>query len=90
MYSIQTTRKFEKDYVSAAKRNYDLNLLKTTVEILETKGKLPQKFKPHKLSGNYSDHWECHIKPDWLLIWSQNDTEKTITLVRTGTHSDLF
>jgi len=53
-------------------------------------GKLPPKYKPHILSGNYSGHWECHIKPDWLLIWLQDDNSKTITFVRTGTHSDLF
>ncbi|MFN4764653.1 type II toxin-antitoxin system YafQ family toxin [Gillisia sp. Q332] len=46
--------------------------------------------KSHKLSGNYKGRWECHIKPDWLLIWKQDDTKKEIYLERTGTHSDLF
>jgi len=51
---------------------------------------MPENFHPHKLSGNYKDSWECHIKPDWLLIWNINEKESEIWLVRTGTHSDLF
>jgi mRNA interferase YafQ len=53
-------------------------------------GTLPKKFLPHKLSGQYKDNWECHIKPDWLLIWNIDDQANEIWLVRTGTHSDLF
>ena len=60
------------------------------VEILEHVGKLPRKYKPHILSGNYIGYWECNIKPDWLLLWRQNDQTKVIELVRTETHSDLF
>jgi len=60
------------------------------IELLEISGKLPQNFKPHLLSGNFSGYWECHIKPDWLLIWRQNDKSRVIELVRTGTHADLF
>jgi mRNA interferase YafQ len=51
---------------------------------------LPAMYKPHVLSGDYSKHWECHIKPDWLLIWKQDEENKEIYLIRTGTHSDLF
>ena len=58
--------------------------------LLEQKSILPAKYKSHKLTGDYKGFWECHIQPDWLLIWLQDDTEKTITLARTGTHSDLF
>jgi mRNA interferase YafQ len=60
------------------------------LEILEVSGKLPHKYKSHILSGNFSGYRECHIKPDWLLIWRQNDRSKIIELARTGTHSDLF
>ena len=46
--------------------------------------------KPHKLSGDYVGCWECHIKPDWLLVWEQNDTELVLLMTNTGTHSDIF
>lgn len=90
MYEIKTTNKFEKDFARCAKRNLDLDALGKVVEILELTGKLSRNYKPHLLSGNYNGYWECHIKPDWLLIWRQNDQLKVIELVRTGTHSDLF
>jgi mRNA interferase YafQ len=56
----------------------------------EAKGKLPRIYKPHKLTGNYIDCWECHLQPDWLLVWKQNDTELILLFTNTGTHSDLF
>lgn len=90
MYKIQTTTRFEKDAIKCIKRNYDFLLLETVVSILESTGKLPSKYKAHKLSGKYDNCWECHIKPDWLLIWLQNEEQKTIALIATGTHSDLF
>lgn len=90
MYSIVTTSKFDKSLKLCKKRNYNLQLLKEVIDILQEKGKLPQNYKPHKLSGNYKDCWECHIKPDWLLIWKQNDSELILLLLVTGTHSDLF
>jgi len=71
-------------------RDYDFTLLKKILNLLVAKGKLPAKYKPHKLTGNYKGRWECHIKPDWLLIWLQDEKEKQITLERTGTHRDLF
>ena len=83
MYTITTTNKFDKSLKLCKKRNYDLSLLQVV-------SKLPQKYKPHKLSGNYKDCWECHIKPDWILVWKQNDTELILLLLDTGTHSDLF
>ena len=90
MYKIQTTNRFEKDVLKCIRRNYDFSLLETVVSILESTGKLPAKYKAHKLSGKYENCWECHIKPDWLLIWLQNDVVKSIVFVATGTHSDLF
>lgn len=89
-YNIEYTGKIKKDIKLAVKRNLNVELFKNVVEILEKDGKLPSKYKPHVLSGNYKGFWECHIQPDWLLIWEQNETIKLITLVRTGTHSDLF
>lgn len=90
MYSISYSNKFKKDIKLCQKRNYNFDELKLTIETLEEFGKLPTKYKAHKLSGNYSHHWECHIKPDWLLVWLQDDAQKEIILVRTGSHSDLF
>ena len=72
------------------KRNLNPDDLGEVLELLENKGKLPRRFKSHTLSGKYKGFWECHIKPDWLLIWRQNDLTKVIELTRTGTHSDLF
>lgn len=62
----------------------------TVVRLLSEYGKLPAKYKPHVLSGKYAGVWECHIEPDWLLLWKQNDTELTLLLLDTGTHSDIF
>lgn len=90
MYKITNQNRFKKDLKICKKRGYEYALLRKTVLKLAEKGKLPNSYKPHKLSGNYKGYWECHIKPDWLLIWLQDDENKEITLVRTGTHSDLF
>ena len=69
MYVIQTTNKFEKDTKRLVKRDYQISLLKETINTLEKVGSLPAKYKAHKLVGNYNEHWECHIKNDWLR-WS--------------------
>ena len=90
MYSIKTTNRFEKDFIKCVKRNYKIEALEKVLKILERSGKLPFNYKPHKLSGIFKGYWECHIKPDWLLIWKQNNNARVIELVRTGTHSDLF
>jgi mRNA interferase YafQ len=90
VYKISISNKFEKDFVKCARRKYDLELLGKVLEILESSGSLPKSYKSHILSGNYKVYWECHIKPDWLLLWKQDDVTKNIELVRTGTHSDLF
>jgi mRNA interferase YafQ len=67
-----------------------MKLLDKVVTTLVIEGKLPLKYKSHVLKGNYKGFWECHIQPDWLLVWEQNETIKLISLIRTGTHSDLF
>ena len=90
MYRLITTNTFEKNVVRCAKRGLSLDLLQKAVEQLENYGVLPPNYKPHILSGKYNGYWEAHIKPDWLLIWIKNDIQKTITLIGTGTHSDLF
>ena len=90
MYEVRMTKTFRKDTERCRKRGYDMELLKTAIRLLEANGKLPEVYRPHKLSGQYGGCWECHLKPDWLLIWEQNDTELTLLFLQTGTHSDLF
>jgi len=90
MYKIVATNQFKKDYKLCLKRGLKESKLVEVLTILEEKGKLPAKYKPHVLKGNYKGFWECHIQPDWLLIWEDSEEIKLITLNRTGTHSDLF
>ena len=90
MYEIRMTKTFRKDAERCRRRGYDMELLKTAIRLLETDGKLPATYHPHKLSAQYNGCWECHLKPDWLLIWEQNDTELVLLFTGTGTHSDLF
>ncbi len=84
---IQTSR-FRKDLKRMKRRGKDKEKLFYTVELLVRYGYLSARFKPHKLSGRWENVWECHIEPDWLLIYYV--TEKEIMLIRTGTHADLF
>lgn len=67
-----------------------MTLLRDVMALLSENGVLPSEYKPHKLSGKYNGLWECHIKPDWLLVWKQNDKELILLFTNTGTHSDLF
>lgn len=90
MYNLELTNQFKKDIKLAKKRGLDMKKLDEVVTVLVSEGNLPQQFKPHKLSGQYSGLWECHIKSDWLLIWEQKEEIRLISLIRTGNHSDLF
>jgi mRNA interferase YafQ len=90
MYEIIATNQFKKYYKQCMKRKFDIELLDDLAKTLAITGTVPQKHKPHILSGNQSGRWECHVKPNWLLIWVKDEKLKTITLISTGTHSDLF
>ncbi len=90
MYSIDYTNRFKKDLKRCQKRGLDLQLILDVIALLKTTGTLPMSYRPHKLSGNRDGQWECHIEPDWLMIWEQNDMELTLLFLQTGTHSDLF
>lgn len=68
----------------------DINLVSEVISILRETGSLPARYKPHKLSGDHIGEWECHIKPDWILVWEQNDSELRLLFMYTGTHADLF
>ena len=89
-YIIRYTSNFKKAYKRCKKRGLDMLLLKEVIRILSEEGKLPPTYHPHTLQGKYKDLWECHIQPDWLLIWEQNDKEFILYFLSTGTHSDLF
>ena len=90
MYSVQPTTKFQKDLKRIAKRGYDISLLTEVIKKLANGERLPEKNKDHALSGDYSGYRECHITPDWLLIYEIENDELILYLTRTGTHSDLF
>lgn len=80
--------RFKKDLKRIRKRGWDIRTLDAIVSLLQHGAQLPQNTFPHKLSGEYKGNWECHIAPDWLLIYDVNDKE--VLLERTGTHADLF
>lgn len=88
MLKLNTSTQFKKDYKTCIKRQYKMDLLQAVVDVLRVPDALPQKNRDHSLTGNYIPHRECHIQPDWMLIYYQTETE--LYLYRTGTHSDLF
>ena len=90
MLEVKFTSKFKKDYKLIKKRGMNINLLKEIVDKLANNIPLEEKYKDHELTGNYKGFRECHIQPDWLLIYLVEDNKLTLTLSRTGTHSDLF
>lgn len=89
-YEIKPSTKFQKDLKKIQKRGYNINLLKETLKILSSGNPLPEKYKDHSLSGNFIGCRECHITPDWLLIYEISNETLILYLTRTGTHSDLF
>lgn len=89
-YEIQRTSQFKKDYKLAIKRGCDINKLQKVVMILASGETLPEEYRDHPLRGNYSGYRECHIEPDWLLVYKITENVLVLTLYRTGTHSDLF
>lgn len=90
MYHVEYTNRFKKDLKRCMKRGLDVRKIYEAVKLLEVHGELPAQYKPHKLSGNMANQWECHVLPDWLMVWEQSDEEMTLLFLQTGTHSDLF
>lgn len=90
MYEISYTGQFKKDYKKAKKRGLPLNKLQRVIEILQSGEQLPPSFRDHALTGNWTGHRECHLEPDWLLIYYVQDDVLVLTMSRTGSHSDLF
>ncbi len=89
-YEIEYTGCFKDDVKRLKRRGYDMELLAAVVDLLRFDGVLPPQYKPHKLTGKHNGKWECHIKPDWLLVWKQEDDRLIMTMTNTGTHADLF
>ena len=84
------TNQFKKDYKQAMKRHLNIDILDDIIRMLANGEQLPEKYKDHALTGNWVGHRECHIQPDWLLIYRIENDLLVLTLTRTGTHSDLF
>lgn len=89
-YRIVQTSQFKKDLKTVIKRGYNLELLATVVDTLASGKMLPPKYRDHALIGNYKGCQECHITPDWLLVYEIDRDELFLYLTRTGTYSDLF
>lgn len=90
IYTIRPTTRFQKDLKRVQKRGYDLSLLTDVIKKLANGERLPEKNRDHNLGGDYSGCRECHITPDWLLVYELDNGELILYLTRTGTHSDLF
>ena len=88
MLNVRYSTRFKKDFKTCVKRGRKMLLLQQVIDTLRIPEPLPVKNREHNLSGNYSGYRECHVEPDWLLIYKQTDTE--LWLDRTGTHADLF
>jgi mRNA interferase YafQ len=88
MLTTRGVSQFKKDYKRCVKRGYEIEKLHDVIQSLASENGLEARFRDHALLGEYKDCRECHIEPDWLLIYLCSETE--LVLVRTGTHSDLF
>ena len=89
-YTVKPTTQFKKDYKLAMKRGLDIRLLEDVISDLAMGIPLPGKNRDHALSGNWVGHRECHVLPDWLLVYRIDDDVLVLTLSRTGSHSNLF
>ncbi len=90
MYQVKFTATFKKSYKLMKKRGLDFSALDEVVDLLRQGRQLDETYRDHGLSGNFAGFRECHIKPDWLLIYLVESDILTLTLVDTGTHSDIF
>lgn len=90
IYEVRFTTKFKKDLKLVKKQGKNLDKLFSVVDALANGEELEQKFRDHSLSGGYEGFRECHIEPDWLLIYKKNEEQIILYLSRTGSHSELF
>ena len=85
---LRTTTAFAKDLRRLERQRKDLDKLEELVDLLQARKPLPPRCRPHPLRGNWSGHWDCHVQPDWLLLYRVTETH--LILVRTGNHAELF
>ena len=89
-YDIKSTAQFKQDYKLAKKRGLDMKLLAKVINSLAEGDVLPAKHKDHALKGRWKGRRECHVLPNWLLVYQKTETTLVLDLFRTGTHSDIF
>ena len=89
MRTISRTSQFKKDVKLAEKRGKDLSKLRSVLDVLIAGQPLPAEYKDHPLRGNFAGSRDCHLEPDWLLIYTLTENDSHVRLERTGTHSDL-
>lgn len=89
-YRLKTTKQYDKQLKKCLKRGYDESKLKAVVNSLVEGRELHLRHRAHRLSSKFDCCWECHITPDWLLLWEYNEDELILLLLQTGTHSDIF
>ncbi len=90
MLKVKFTSKFKKDYKLVKRQGKDVKKLEAVILKLCNEEMLPEFMRDHELLGNYCGHRECHLEPDWLLIYRVNHDELTLTAARTGSHTELF
>lgn len=90
MLTIRYEASFKRDYKRTKRRGYDLYLMEEVIDLLIQQRPLPERYKDHGLIGDYAGCRECHITPDWLLVYQTSQDKLILILTRTGTHSDLF
>ena len=90
MLTIRYEASFKRDYKRIKRRGYDLCLIEEVIDLLIQQKPLPERYKDHGLIGDYVGCRECHITPDWLLVYQISQDKLILILTRTGTHSDLF
>ena len=89
-YTIKPTTRFQKDLRLMQRRGYDMSLIADVIKLLAEGETLPDRYHDHQLTGSYKECRECHITPDWLLIYEIDEDTLYLYLTRTGSHSDLF
>jgi len=91
MYKVKPTKKFRKDFKRIASDKKLVDEISVVVDLLSANDNpLPEKYQDHQLKGKYASYRECHVRPDWLLVYQKNRNELILLLVRTNTHSEIF
>ena len=90
LYEIKTYKQYDRDVKLAVRRGLDIEKLLEVVRLLRQDEPLPEKYHNHLLHGDYKGYWECHINPDWLLLYEKDTEIRIISLYCTGTHADIF